>query len=234
MKAVLKKLLTAMRGSANELGEAIIDNQGSRILEQELRDSEHELAEAKKELAALMAEAASLARQIGEETSAIERREQDARKALGAGEETLAREVAERIVGHEGRRAELTTARETLLVRISDLKERMQQSEKQLAEFRRELQVVKTNERVLRTTAQIDTNINSNQSSLSTAKATLERIRERQAREEDRQNASVTLEKELSGADLDERLKAAGIDGEQDSVNDVLARLKASSSGNTP
>ena len=27
-------------------------------------------------------------------------------------------------------------------------------------------------------------------------------------------------------ADLDEKLKAAGIDGEQDAVNDVLARLK--------
>ena len=54
----------------------------------------------------------------------------------------------------------------------------------------------------------------------------LERIRERQAREEDRQTASATLEKELTGADLDEKLKAAGIDGEQDAVNDVLARLK--------
>ena len=79
-----------------------------------------------------------------------------------------------------------------------------------------------------RTTAQIDTNINSNQSSLSTAKETLERIRERQAREEDRQTASASLEKELTGADLDEKLKAAGIDSEQDAVNDVLARLKGS------
>ena len=106
------------------------------------------------------------------------------------------------------------------------LKERVQKAEKQLADYRRELQVVKTNERVLRTTAQIDTNINSQQSSLSTAKETLERIRERQAREEDRQTASAALEKELTGADLDEKLKAAGIDGEQDAVNDVLARLK--------
>ena len=79
----------------------------------------------------------------------------------------------------------------------------------------------------MRTTAQIDTNINSNQSSLSTAKETLERIRDRQSREEDRQSASADLEKELSGASLDEKLKAAGIDGDQDAVNDVLSRLKA-------
>lgn len=226
MRTVLKKILTAMRGGVNELGEAVVDGQGNRILEQELRDSEHELKQAKQELASLMAEAASLARQIRTELDSAAKREDDARKAIAAGQEDLAREVAERIVGHERRASELTQTRELLQQRIVGLKDRVQKAEKQLADYRRELQVVKTNERVLRTTAQIDTNINSQQSSLSTAKETLERIRERQAREEDRQTASATLEKELTGADLDEKLKAAGIDGEQDAVNDVLARLK--------
>jgi len=226
MRTVLNKILTAMRGGVNELGEAVVDGQGNRILEQELRDAEHELKQAKQELASLMAEAASLARQIRTEQDSASKREGDARKALAAGQEELAREVAERIVGHERRTTELTQTRELLQQRIAGLKERVQRAEKQLADYRRELQVVKTNERVLRTTAQIDTNINSNQSSLSTAKDTLERIRERQAREEDRQTASATLEKELTGADLDEKLKAAGIDGDKDSVNDVLARLK--------
>ena len=106
----------------------------------------------------------------------------------------------------------------------------MEQAEKQLAEYRRELQLVKTNERVLRTTAQIDTNINSNQSSLSTARETLERIRERQAREEDRQSASAQLHKEMTGADLDEKLRAAGIDNQQDAVDEVLARLRPAES----
>ncbi len=226
MRTVLKKILTAMRGGVNELGEAVVDGQGNRILEQELRDSEHELKQAKQELASLMAEAASLARQIRTEQDSATKREDDARKAIAAGQEDLAREVAERIVGHERRASELTQTRELLQQRIVGLKDRVQKAEKQLADYRRELQVVKTNERVLRTTAQIDTNINSQQSSLSTAKETLERIRERQAREEDRQTASAALEKELTGADLDEKLKAAGIDGEQDAVNDVLARLK--------
>ena len=101
MRHVLKKLLTAMRGGVNELGEAVVDGQGSRILEQELRDAEHELKQARQELAALMAEAASLARQIRQETDQASKREQDARKALAARQENLAREVAERIVGHQ-------------------------------------------------------------------------------------------------------------------------------------
>ena len=53
MRTVLKKILTAMRGGVNELGEAVVDGQGNRILEQELRDSEHELKQAKQELARL-------------------------------------------------------------------------------------------------------------------------------------------------------------------------------------
>ena len=191
MRTVLKKILTAMRGGVNELGEAVVDGQGNRILEQELRDSEHELKQAKQELASLMAEAAPLARQIRTEQDSAAKREDDARKAIAAGQEDLAREVAERIVGHERRASELTQTRELLQQRIVGLKDRVQKAEKQLADYRRELQVVKTNERVLRTTAQIDTNINSQQSSLSTAKETLERIRERQAREEDRQTAST-------------------------------------------
>ena len=46
MRTVLKKILTAMRGGVNELGEAVVEGQGNRILEQELRDSEHELKQA--------------------------------------------------------------------------------------------------------------------------------------------------------------------------------------------
>src|SRR5690554_1681610 len=171
MRSILNKLLTAMRGGANELGEAVVDGQGNRILEQELRDSEQELKQAKQELAALMAESASLARQIRSEQDNASKREQDARKAIAAGEEDLAREVAERIVGHERRAVELTQTRELLQQRIAGLKERVQRAEKQLADYRRELQVVKTNERVLRTTAQIDTNINSQQSSLKIGRA---------------------------------------------------------------
>src|SRR5690554_4699044 len=111
MRTVLKKILTAMRGGVNELGEAVVDGQGNRILEQELRDSEHELKQAKQELASLMAEAASLARQIRTEQDSAAKREDDARKAIAPGQEDLAREVAERIVGHERRASELTQTR---------------------------------------------------------------------------------------------------------------------------
>ncbi|MGY6566411.1 MAG: PspA/IM30 family protein [Halomonadaceae bacterium] len=225
---MFKKILTAVRGGVNELGESVVDSQANRIFEQEIRDAENELRQARQELAALMAENTSLGRQIKGFEDEISRREAEAHKALQANQEDLAREVAERIVEAERQRSDLTATRANLQGKVDAMRERMQRSEKQLAEYKRELQVVKTNERVLRTTAQIDTNIGSNQSSLSSAKATLERIRERQQRIEDQQSASVQLEKELTGADLDERLKAAGINQESDAVESVMARLKAS------
>src|SRR5690554_4380803 len=103
MRTVLKKILTAMRGGVNELGEAVVDGQGNRILEQELRDAEQELKQAKQELAALMAESASLARQIRVQQDSACKHEQDASKSLAAGQEDLEREVVERIMDNERR-----------------------------------------------------------------------------------------------------------------------------------
>ena len=40
---VWSKLLSALRGGANEVGEAIVDSQALRILDQEIRDADVEL-----------------------------------------------------------------------------------------------------------------------------------------------------------------------------------------------
>ena len=54
--SIFKKLFTAVRGGATEVGEAIVDSQAIRILEQELRDSKTALNDAKTNLTAIMAE----------------------------------------------------------------------------------------------------------------------------------------------------------------------------------
>ncbi len=41
--SVWKKLITAVRGGANEAAEAVADNQALRILDQEIRDAKEEL-----------------------------------------------------------------------------------------------------------------------------------------------------------------------------------------------
>ena len=41
------KMITALRGGVNEAGEAIVDSQALRILDQEVRDSAEELKRSK-------------------------------------------------------------------------------------------------------------------------------------------------------------------------------------------
>ena len=49
------KMMTALRGGANEAGEAIVDSQALRILDQEVRDASEELKQSKDSLAELIA-----------------------------------------------------------------------------------------------------------------------------------------------------------------------------------
>lgn len=48
---VWSKLLSALRGGANEVGEAIVDSQALRILDQEIRDADVELRKSREALA---------------------------------------------------------------------------------------------------------------------------------------------------------------------------------------
>ena len=52
---VWAKVITALRGGVNEAGEAIVDTQALRILDQEVRDAAAELNESKSALADILA-----------------------------------------------------------------------------------------------------------------------------------------------------------------------------------
>jgi len=53
---IWSKMITALRGGVNEAGEAIIDAQALRILDQEIRDASEELNKSKDGLASLIAQ----------------------------------------------------------------------------------------------------------------------------------------------------------------------------------
>lgn len=79
------KMITALRGGATEVGEAIVDTQALRILDQEVRDSSEELRQSKDSLAAIIARqklAEEKCQQIREQ---ISKHEGYATQALGKG-----------------------------------------------------------------------------------------------------------------------------------------------------
>ena len=94
---VWSKLLTAMRGTAYEAGEAVVDSQALRILDQEIRDADAELHKSREALANIMAKQKLAAEKTSKVAAKITEYERYAIKALGSGNEPLALEVAEKI-----------------------------------------------------------------------------------------------------------------------------------------
>ena len=53
--SIWAKAATAVRGGVSEAGEAIVDNQALRILDQEIRDADGELVKSKEALTGIIA-----------------------------------------------------------------------------------------------------------------------------------------------------------------------------------
>jgi len=87
---VWSKLLTALRGGANEAGEALVDSQALRILDQEIRDADLELRQSREALAEIMARQKLASERVGKGEAKVAEYEQYALKALAADNEALA------------------------------------------------------------------------------------------------------------------------------------------------
>ena len=107
------------------------------------------------------------------------------------------------------------------------LKELVKKSERQVAEYKRQLSMVKTTESVQKATSAITDNFSSSNSKLLSAKDSLERIKAKQQKFDDKMKAAELLDSEDSDSSLQAQLKAAGIGSQDNSANSVLARLKA-------
>lgn len=93
---VWSKLLSALRGGANEVGEAIVDSQALRILDQEIRDADVELRKSREALASIMARHRLAQERVEKGAAQVAEYEQYAIKALEAGNEELARKSRRR------------------------------------------------------------------------------------------------------------------------------------------
>ncbi|NQY35043.1 MAG: PspA/IM30 family protein [Alteromonadaceae bacterium] len=225
--SIFKKIMTAIRGGATEIGESIVDSNATRIFEQEIRDAEHHLTKAKRDLTGVMAEQMSASRDVDRLKRDVAEHEGYAVQALEKGDESLALAVAEKIANLE---SELTTQQQALdsfSGNATRLKELVKKSERQVAEFKRQLSMVKTTESVQKATSAITDNFSSSNSKLLNAKDSLERIKAKQQKFDDRMKAAEVLESEDSDNSLAAQLKEAGIGATSTSANSVLERLKA-------
>ncbi len=227
MSSIWKKLVTAMRGAATEAGEAVVDNQALRILDQEMRDARTQLDKARESLTGVMAEQMSVKRKVNQLRRSIEEHEGYAARALDKGDEALALEIAGKIAEFSGE----LEANEQLLQgytgNVAQLKQTISETERNIKAMQREVSVVKSTEAVQKANAAVAAKFSGSDSAMRSATASLERIKAKQQTRSDRMKAAMELQRESSGEDLQARLKAAGIVGGNASANAILEKLKA-------
>lgn len=224
--SIFTKLITAIRGGANEAGEAIVDTQTIRILDQELRDSKKALNDAKTNLTAIIAEKMGVERRVKDLNAKIKEHEGYAIQAMDKGDEALALDVANKIADFE---QDLTIQQGILdgyESKVSNLKKMIRQTERNIQAMDREVSVVKTTEKVQKANDLASAKFSGSNSSLRSATDSLERIKARQQQREDQATAAMELESEENGDDLQARLKSAGIVDSGSSGSSVLERLK--------
>ena len=225
--SVFKKIMTAIRGGAREAGEAIVDANAIRILEQEIRDAEDHMRKAKSELTGVMAKQMQANREVERLRSEVTKHENYAAQALQKGDEGLALEIAEKIASIENDLSEQEASLNSFTAHANKLKELVKKSERIIKDHNRQLSMVKTTESVQKATAAITDSFASTNSKVSNAKDSLDRIKQRQQDFEDRLKASQELADEESDKNLTDRMAALGIGEQSASGQSVLDRIKA-------
>ena len=229
--SVFKKIMTAIRGGTREVGEAIVDANAIRILEQEMKDAEEHMRKAKHELTGVMAKQMQANREVERVKKEITKHEDYAAQALGKGEEALALEIAEKIASLENDLTEQQTSLDSFTNHANKLKELVKKSERIIKDHHRQLSMVKTTESVQKATAAITDSFAATNSKVSSAKESLDRIKQRQQDFDDRLKAAEDLADEETDKSLSDRMSAIGIGEQAASGQSVLDRIKAKNQG---
>ncbi|MBT6278170.1 MAG: PspA/IM30 family protein [Chromatiales bacterium] len=223
---VWAKMMTALRGGVNEAGEAVVDSQALRILDQEVRDASDELQRSRGALAQIMARQKVAEEKCGKLGDDIREHETYAVRALDQGEEALALEVAQKIADFENALAGEETHARGFEENAEKLRAAIRQAERNIKHLKQQVDTVKAVDNVQRAQAAVAERFSGSDSKLRTAMESLERIKEKQSLKSAQISAGAELAEELSETSLQSKLEDAGITSSGSQASDVLTRLK--------
>ena len=229
--SIWAKVATAVRGGVSEAGEAIVDNQVLRILDQEIRDADNDIGKSKDALTGIIAKRKLADKKVESLKSSLTEYEGYAMQALDKGDETLATEIAEKIAGFETELLAEDGLATSFAGCESQLRKAVSQTEANLKRLKQQVDTVKATEKVQKAQAAVAARHSGAGSSMRNAIASLERLKTKQAERAARFEAASELAGSTEEVSLDDKLKAAGIVGGGASGGDVLARLKAKRGG---
>jgi len=223
--SIWRKLFTLGRAGAHEATTAVVDANAIRILDQEIRDADAAQGKARDDMATLVARRRILENEVKSFREQVIKYENSARAAVTKGDMDLARQVAQRIADleqdinlKEPQIADMRAAEDQLHAAVVA-------TDRRIETLRREVEVVKVNESVQRAQAAVSARGAGAGAALGSAADSLARIKERQMIRGEKIKAAGELEDRRTGADLDEKLRLAGIGPGQSSADDILARL---------
>ncbi len=224
--ALWHRLVTAVRGGVNELGEVIAETQALRILDQEIRDNDTELHRVRATLAETMARYKVAQEHLAAAKTALDTFEGYALKALKGGEESLAREIAAKISLIEIERDGHADQVRGYADGIAHLRKVAAQFEANIKRLKQQVDTVRATESVQRAQVAVAQRREGSDARVRTALDSLERIKRRQAERGAELEATESMRAEKGEDTLEAKLRQAGIIADDDRAEAVLARLK--------
>ncbi|OIN04747.1 PspA/IM30 family protein [Oceanisphaera psychrotolerans] len=224
--SVWKKLVTAIKGGANEAAEAVADSQALRILEQEIREAKQELRRSDEALTGIMAKRKLAKQKVDAIGASIAEYEAHARAAMTKDNKELALECAQRVAelkneqdGEQSYVDQYATSEQSLKHNITTAKSRLRQLEQQL-------DMVKATESVQKAQAAVSSRHSGANTKMTTAVESLDRIKQKQTQRQAELDVAAERAASESGDALEQKLKSAGITGSQSAgAEDELARI---------
>ena len=225
--SIWNKVMTALKGATNEVGESIADSNALRILDQEIREASDQLQQSKTQLAGIMAKQKLASQKCAELKAKIAEYEGYAIKALEQGDETLATDVATKIADYETQLNAEQEMETSFSASVTSLKKAITDAESNLRRLKQQVDTVKATESVQKAQAATAARHSGANSKMATATESLERIKQRQAERAAQMEAASEMSGDVAENDLQSKLKAAGITDSDANANSVLERLKA-------
>ena len=225
--SLLKDIVEAVRGGAKGVSDFLSEKNSIELLEQEIQAVAADLLRAREDLTEAVAKQMHTSREVSALKMEISNREQQARQALEQDDESLALTIAQAIAELDADLEEHEQVQTIFSGHVARLRTLVSKTERQIKDYERQLEMVKTTESIQKASEAISSNYAASNSKILSARDSLERIRERQQRSLDIMEAEQELLAQTGEKTLEERLEQAGIPDSKLNANAVLDRLKA-------
>jgi len=220
---MFKKLLTALKGAANEGAEAIADNQAVRILDQEIREAKTAINESGQGLQKIAAKRKLAENKVASYDAEIQKYTSAAREHAATNRD-LALECAQKVAELEQEKSTEASILAGFTKSEETLKRNIQSAKSNLRRLEQQIDQVKATESVQKAQVAASTTYQGGNNKMKTAMDSLDRIQQKQQERSAELEAAEELANEESGASLEARLSQAG---KPASGEDALAAILA-------